>query len=205
MGLYFHRYPKFFDWMYPNRLWRKKEKAIYLTFDDGPIPEITPWIVTVLNKYDIRATFFCVGENIIKYPSIKDELIASGHQLANHTFNHDHARNTDWNRYWESILKCEKQLGDHSKKLFRPPHGRLPKTYANKIMGQFKIVMWTVLSGDFDTNITKEKVLNRTIESTTSGSIVVFHDNIKCQEKMKWVLPRYIEAMLLEGYKFETL
>ncbi len=208
MGLYFHRYPKIFDWIYPNRIWRKmeSEKVIYLTFDDGPESEITEWILDLLTQYSIKATFFCVGENLSRFQELKEKMIDSGHQLANHTYNHNNARKTDWETYSKSIEACESQIGTtHSKKLFRPPYGRLPKSFGEEIAKQYEVIMWTVLSGDFDSKITKEKVLEKTIQSSKPGSIVVFHDNIKCLERNKWVLPQYIEAMLEQGYKFELL
>ena len=208
MGLYFHRYPKFFDLFYPNRVWRKKDsdKVIYLTFDDGPEPSITQWVLGLLDKHNIKATFFCVGENLSRFPEIKNKIIDSGHQLANHTHNHNNGRKTDWETYWESINDCESQIGAaHSKKLFRPPYGKLSKTFGAKIAKEYHIIMWTVLSGDFDNSLTKEKILRNTVRSSKPGSIVVFHDNIKCLEKNKWVLPKYIEAMLEQGYKFKLL
>jgi len=208
MVFYLHRYPKFFDRLYPNRVWRKKEKekVIYLTFDDGPEPQITNWIIDLLGQYDIKATFFCVGENLSRYPEVKSKMLDAGHQLANHTHNHNNGRKTDWDTYRKSIQSCESQIGEiHSKKLFRPPYGKLSKAFGKRIAQEYEIIMWTVLSGDFDSKLTQEGVLKNTIRSTKSGSIVVFHDNIKCLEKNQWVLPRYLESMLEQGYKFELL
>ena len=205
MGFYFHRYPTFFDWFYPNRIWRKEPNKIYLTFDDGPVPEVTEWVLDLLAQYQIRATFFCVGENLLKYPEIKKRMVNEGHQLANHTFNHNNGRKADWETYWRSIQDCEKQIGESSAKIFRPPYGKLSNSFAKKITKEFQIIMWTVLSGDFDLNLSKEKCLRKVVKASEKGGIVVFHDNEKCFKKDQWVLPKYIEEMQKKGLSFELL
>lgn len=205
MGLYLHRYPKIADWLYPNRTWRKKPNTLYLTFDDGPIPEVTEWVIKLLSEYQIKATFFCVGENLVRHPELKEHLISEGHQLANHTFNHNNGSETDWDTYWESIQRCEEQIGEPTTKLFRPPYGKLPKSFARKISKEFEIIMWTVLSGDFDKALSKEKCLNKALRASEKGGIVVFHDHEKCFEKNQWVLPRYLDEMQKKGYSFELL
>lgn len=206
MGFYLHRYSKIFDIIYPKRTWRKStDNTIYLTFDDGPINEITPWILDVLKKEEIKATFFCVGENLRRFPDLKNRLIQEGHVIGNHTNSHENASKVGSDTFLESVLQCENEIGLASKKLFRPPHGRLSKSLEKVLGKKYKIVMWSTLSGDFDSNLDKESCLIKTQKATKSGSIIVFHDNIRCVEKIKWVLPRYLISMKAKGYKFGLL
>lgn len=182
---------------------RTSEKNIYLTFDDGPIPEITPWVIQLLEQYRAKATFFCVGENVKKYPSIFNALILAGHTIGNHSYNHLSGWKYLSKNYLENIAKCNKQLDSG---LFRPPYGKITPTQILRLRyRKFTIVLWSVLSGDFDQQITPEKCLQNVIENTRKGSIVVFHDNIKAKENLYFTLPKFLEYFANKGYTFKAL
>lgn len=197
----------------PSLLWNmpRNTNSIYLSFDDGPHPEITPWALKVLNDYQAKATFFCVGENIIKFPKVFQQLISEGHSFGNHTHNHLKGWKTSTSIYIENTLKAEAVISNYSgntnhQKLFRPPYGKI-KPFQIKRLKQleYKIVMWDALSADFDTNITAEECYNNVIENTKAGSIIVFHDSEKASEKMKSVLPRVLEYYIKKGFTFKGL
>jgi peptidoglycan-N-acetylglucosamine deacetylase len=200
--------------IYPDFIWRmpSEEKAIYLTFDDGPIPEITEFVLEELAKYKAKATFFCIGGNIEKHPDIFQQVVNQGHTIGNHTFNHLRGWNTEDEVYIENFKKCEDiikeqlrtQNSEH-RTLFRPPYGRIKRNQYQEILKSHEIVMWDVLSGDYDQSLTKERVLNKSIKHTDSGSIVLFHDSIKASKNMMSALPRYLEHFLEKGYSFKTL
>lgn len=190
--------------------WRKEteNKIIYLTFDDGPIPEVTEWVLDELQKVNAKATFFCVGENIFKYADIYQKVKKAQHKTANHTYNHLKGWETSLDDYLKNVDKCEEQLtfSLNENKLFRPPHGRLTSSQANKIREKgYEIIMWEVLSADFSPKVSKEKCLHKSIKHTKKGSIIVFHDSVKTIEKLKYVLPRYLKHFSQLGYSFETL
>ena len=200
--------------MYPDFRWRVKtnEKAIYLTFDDGPIPNITEFVLEELSKYQAKATFFCIGENIQKYPNILQTLINQGHTVANHTFNHLKGWNTEDDIYLENFRKCEKIIGSklipNSYNLipkFRPPYGRIKKSQASEILKTHEIIMWDVLSGDYDQSTSKETVLKKSIQYSEAGSIVLFHDSIKASKNMMYALPRFLEYYSEQEFTFEKL
>lgn len=202
--MYFIHAPFFLRWYYPNVIWNKsrQDKKLYLTFDDGPIPEITPWILDTLNQYHVKATFFCVGENIKKHPDIFDRLIREGHQVGNHTFNHLKGWNHSDEEYLENVQQCHELTASP---LFRPPYARAKKSQLKKLESDFQIIYWDVLSGDFDTRITAEKCFQNVINYTKNGSIIVFHDNIKAIPRVKFALPKVLEYFLAKGYTFHTL
>jgi peptidoglycan-N-acetylglucosamine deacetylase len=198
--------------IYPDFLWRVKtdEKVIYLTFDDGPIPDITEFVLEELNKYKAKATFFCIGGNIEKHPSIFQQVVNQGNTIGNHTFNHLKGWNTEDEEYIENFKKCEKfinsQLTTHNSQLkFRPPYGRIKKSQAAEIMKTHEIIMWDVLSGDYDQSISKEIVLKKTLKYSEQGSIVLFHDSIKASKNMKYALPRFLEHFSEKEYTFKSL
>lgn len=202
--MYTVRPPFFLKLFYPELIWRKsnKEKILHLTFDDGPIPEITPFILDTLKEFDVKGTFFCVGENITKHPEIFKRCLDEGHKVGNHTFNHLNGFKTPNEDYLANIQRCQKLLpGD----LFRPPYGRIKPRQVKQLSGSHQIIMWDVLSGDFDVHITGEKCLNNVIRYSRNGSIVVFHDNIKAIPRVKYALPRTIEYFLEQGYRFDVL
>lgn len=180
----------------------KESKSIYLTFDDGPIPEVTPKILDILDSFGIKATFFCVGENIYKHPDIFKMIVAKGHTTGNHTFNHLNGWKTDSNKYFENICKCNHY---HKSNLLRPPYGRIKPSQVLKLKKTHKIIMWSVLSGDFDPKTSPEKCLENVLRYTKTGSIVVFHDSIKAEEKVLYALPLFIKHFLDRGYTFKTL
>ena len=198
------RPPQLLRSYYKDSIWRmdKNEPTIYLTFDDGPIPELTPWILDILKEYSINATFFCVGENIIKYPELFDRIIDEGHQIGNHTFNHLKGWKFSKKIYIENIEKCEilTKTG-----LFRPPYGRIKKSQYKSIVKEYKVVFWDVLNYDYDKLTSPKKCLDNSIRYTRNGTIIVFHDNIKAQKNLKYALPVYIEHFLKLNYKFATI
>lgn len=192
------------NYIYPKAIWRKeKEKNnIYLTFDDGPIPEITPWILDCLKEYQVKATFFCVGENIKKHPEIFDRIFAEGHAVGNHTYNHLRGWDSEDQIYFQNIEKCEKLTNS---RLFRPPYGRAKKSQMKVLAQDYKIIMWDVLTGDYDPKINPEQCYKNCVNYTRNGSIIVFHDNIKAINNVKYALPKSIEQLLRKGYRFKTL
>lgn len=192
------------NYIYPKAIWRKeKEKNnIYLTFDDGPIPEITHWILDCLKEYQVKATFFCVGENIKKHPEIFNRILAEGHAVGNHTYNHLRGWDSEDQIYFQNIEKCEKLTNS---RLFRPPYGRAKKSQMKVLAQDYKIIMWDVLTGDYDPKISPEQCYKNCVNYTRNGSIIVFHDNIKAINNVKYALPKSIEQLLRKGYRFKTL
>jgi peptidoglycan-N-acetylglucosamine deacetylase len=207
---YFHRTPAFIKMLYPNLIWKGREdkKVIFLSFDDGPVPCVTPLVLDILEKAGIKASFFCVGDNIRKYPEIFDQVINAGHSVGNHTYSHLNGWKTDVNHYVQDTQKTTDQILKHLpdwKPLFRPPYGRISRAQIYALTPQYPIVMWDVLSGDFDPNLSKENCLNNSIKATREGSIVVFHDSPKAMDKLEFALPAYISHFLKKGYKFQKL
>ena len=198
------RPPQLLRSFYKGSLWRmdKTQPIIYLTFDDGPIPELTPWVLDVLNQYQVKATFFCVGENISKNPELFDRLLKEGHQVGNHTYNHIKGWKVNNASYLDNIEKCQDLTKTN---LFRPPYGRVKKSQFKLLLKDYRVVFWDVLSYDYDSLITPKKCLGNSIKYTRNGSIIVFHDNIKAQKNLKFALPHYIEHFLKLNYKFATL
>jgi len=184
--------------------WRfkTKEKVVYLTFDDGPIPEITPWVLELLEKYNIKATFFCVGDNVRKYPEIYQQVIDKGHVVGNHTFHHLQGLKTTSRAYLKDVKMASTLI---KSKLFRPPHGhmRLPQFWFVK--RQFKVIMWDVVTRDYSRLMTSEQVFENVKNHTRNGSIIVFHDSIKAGDRMKEALPKSIEWLLEQGYTFKLI
>ena len=212
MRSYLVKTPRLVQKFFYNYSWRIKtnEKEIYLTFDDGPVPDFTPWVLKTLKQYQAKATFFCVGENIKKHPLIYEQIKAAGHSIGNHTFNHLVGWNTPTNKYVKNILKAESYLQDASdkkgNKLFRPPHGRIRPLQAKILRKKgYKIVMWDVLSGDFDQSLSKKSCLEYTIKHINNGSIVVFHDSDKSFKNLDYVLPKVLDHFTERGYKFRAL
>ena len=209
--MYLVKTPFWLRWIYPSLIWRKKqsEKVLYLTFDDGPIPVVTPFVLETLKKFQAKATFFCIGDNVQKHPEIYRQLITEGHSVGNHTYNHLKGWATDDKRYLENVNKCGELV--HSN-LFRPPYGRGKKTQYKRLSKglppvnhPYTIVMWDVLSGDFDQNISGEKCLSNVLSNSTNGSIVVFHDSLKAFDRLQYALPRALEFWHEKGYAFKQL
>ena len=186
-----------------NRLWgfSNSIKKVYLTFDDGPHPDITPWVLDFLSNENIKATFFCVGDNVRKYPKIYARILKDGHAVGNHTMYHDNALSTVKKEYFESINKASNYIDST---LFRPPYGRLPITWENELIKKYKIVMWSWLSYDFDMNQPISKILKKA-KKINSGDILVLHDNPKITERQKQLLPELIRFLKEKKITFEVL
>jgi peptidoglycan/xylan/chitin deacetylase (PgdA/CDA1 family) len=178
------------------------KKVVYLTFDDGPIPEVTPWVLDLLMEHNIKATFFAVGENVFRYPEIFEQIVEDGHAVGNHTYHHLQGLKSDNKTYYKDIVHANKMIGSN---LFRPPHGWLKRAQYRYLSGKYKIIMWDVISCDYNRNITKEEVLNNVLEFAREGSIITFHDSLKAEGHLKWALPRAIEALKAEGFEFDKI
>lgn len=209
MSSLFTYIPPWFERLFKNYTWsvRTNTKEVFLTFDDGPTPEITEWVLEQLKNYNAKATFFCIGKNIAAHTDIFHKIIKDGHRIGNHTFDHLNGWDTPTKEYIKSIEKTEVELGvDGQKKLFRPPYGRIKKRQADLLIkDQFKIVMWNILSGDFDQSIAGEKCYLNTIKHLKKGAIIVFHDSKKASKNLKHVLPKVLETLKKEGYQCNTL
>jgi len=221
-----------FYWIKTNRLIKRifsnyvwdvpnLENKIYLTFDDGPTPEITEWVLKELQKHNAKATFFCIGNNIEKYPDIFEKVIADGHSIGNHTNNHLNGWKTSTEEFiknssqWPvvssqndnaSTIRYRSGLNTEHCKLFRPPYGKIKPSQSKKLrqLG-FKIIMWDVLSADFDTRISKETCLKNVINNVTTGSIIVFHDSVKAFPNLEYTLPKALKYWAAKGFLFEKL
>ena len=196
--------PWFYRVLFPGVTWRipTTPKSVYLTFDDGPIPEVTPWVLDTLDKYGVKATFFCVGDNVRKYPKTYQMILARGHQVGNHTFNHIQGL-----RFWTKNYRAniEKAATYIQSNLFRPPHGhmRFPQVIALRKL--YRIIMWDVVTRDYNPNMTPDEVFNVVKKYTRNGSIIVFHDSLKAEKNMREAMPHSIEWLLEQGYEFKTL
>ena len=202
--MYLVKTPRFIQNLFPNFLWRmpQKEQVIYLTFDDGPIPEVTPWVLEQLAAYDAKATFFVVGDNVRKHPDVFENVLAAGHTVGNHTFNHLNGWGTENIPYFHNVRRCAHLV---KSELFRPPYGKLRPKQAQFLQRHYNIVMWDVLSGDFDAHISKENCLNNVLKNTKAGSIVVFHDSLKAEEKLRYVLPKTLAYFAERGFAFAAI
>ncbi|MBX2951717.1 MAG: polysaccharide deacetylase family protein [Leadbetterella sp.] len=195
---------RIFELIYPRFLWRMPatEKCIYLTFDDGPIPEVTPWVLEQLKKYDAAATFFCVGDNIRKHPETFQQVLSAGHSIGNHTYHHLNGWKTPVEDYLQNVAQFEEL---HATRLFRPPYGRIKKEQAQQILTHHRVIMWSVLTRDYSPALSPEKCLKNAIKNTQNGSIVLFHDSLKARENLEYVLPRYLRYFSRMGYRFEKI
>lgn len=194
--------------IFPNYIWDipNNENKVFLTFDDGPTPEITEWVLAQLQLYNAKATFFCIGKNIEKYPEIFKKTIEHGHAVGNHTFNHLKGWNTKTEEYLDNVEKCSVLAFQYLEKkphqpLFRPPYGKIKPSQSKALrkLG-YKIIMWDVLSRDYDQSITSEQCLNNVLRNVTSGSVIIFHDSIKAQQNMKYVLPLTLAFLKEKGF-----
>jgi peptidoglycan-N-acetylglucosamine deacetylase len=212
MKLYLTKTPRIIQKIYKNYTWRfsRSKKEIFLTFDDGPTPEITDWVLDTLKEYNAKATFFCIGKNIKEHPDIYTKITLEKHAIGNHTQNHLNGFEHTVNGYLENVLEVEKTLKLLNAEplklnLFRPPYGRMKRKQAQKIRSLgYKIIMWDVLSADFDT-ISKEKCLKNVLKSTKNGSIIVFHDSVKAAEKLHYALPKILAHFSQKGYQFKAI
>jgi len=205
MKLYLVKTPKILEKLYSRCLWRfsTSKKEIYLTFDDGPTPKVTQFVLEQLQKHNAKATFFCIGKNVVNHPEILQQIINDGHSIGNHTHNHLNGWKNHNKKYLENISDASKVIPS---KLFRPPYGKIKfsQTKQLKKLG-YTIVMWDVLSADFDTSITNKQCLQNVLDNTEKGSIVVFHDSIKAEEKLRYTLPKTLKYFGDLGYSFKAL
>ena len=198
------RPPFLYRVFFPGANWRfnTKEKVVYITFDDGPIPEITPWVLDLLDKYQIKAMFFCVADNVRKYPEIYQMIQERGHKVGNHTYRHLQGWLTRTKTYMQDVSEAEKWIDTQ---YFRPPHGHLRIPQFFRLRKKFKVIMWDVVTRDYSRLQSAEMVLYNVKKYTRKGSIIVFHDSLKAEVKMKYVLPKAIEWLLEQGYRFEEI
>ena len=189
--------------LYPYGVFRTG-KAVYLTFDDGPIPEVTPKVLAILAQYKVKATFFMVGENVDKHPEVYEQVVKAGHRIGNHTYNHIKGWHCTTATYLGNVEQCQERIGDAN--LFRPPYGKA--TWLQRrmlhLMG-YKLIYWDILTRDYDKNVTPEQMLRLIQRETREGSIINFHDSLKSNERMLEVLPKAIEWLQKEGYELATL
>ncbi len=193
-------------WIYPGLTWQMPagEKKLYLSFDDGPHPSVTPFVLDELKKYDAKASFFCTGKNVENHPGIYKRILTEGHATGNHTYQHVNGWNTADAAYFQDVNKAAQFIDSV---LFRPPYGRITRFQASQLQErlQYKIIMWTVLSADFDTAISGEKCLANVVKNVKDGSIIVFHDSEKARDRMQFALPRVLEKLSAEGYTFHKI
>lgn len=221
--MYLVKSPLLLKWFYSTLTWNKSrsEKIVYLTFDDGPIPNVTDYVLNTLKSFEAKATFFCIGDNIIKHPEVFERVVKAGHSIGNHTFNHLRGWDTDDQTYLKNFQKCQQLTQTH---LFRPPYGRIKRSQIRKLKAEslklkatnqtlqlttnnppLNIIMWDVLSGDFDPNLSSEKCYQNVIKNTQNGSIIVFHDSLKAFERLEHALPKVLKYLTKKGYQFGTL
>jgi len=229
---YLVKTPKLLKLLFKKRLWAfsSKQKIMYLTFDDGPIPEVTPWVLEQLKKHQAKATFFCIGKNIEENPAVFDRIYMEGHTIGNHTQNHLNANLTSSESYLDNVLKAQEAINERIKNLeqsedkreissiknqnlpllntflFRPPYGKLSSIKAKALQKRgFQIVMWDLLSADFDLFISKEKCLANVLKNAKKGSIVIFHDSKKAESNLRYALPKVLTHYSKMGYVFKAI
>ncbi len=197
--------PLIYRLLFPEAIWRlkrKNRKLIYLTFDDGPVPEVTPWVLDVLDKYDVKATFFMVGDNVKKNPELFEEIKRRGHSYGNHTMNHLQGLKVTLKRYMRNITEANEFIDST---LFRPPHGLMRWSQARAIKDHYNIVMYDLVTHDYSKKLNGEQVFANVKRYTRNGSIIVFHDSLKAEKNLRYALPRAIEWLKEQGYEFLTL
>lgn len=190
-------------WLYPRATWRmdKRERTVYLTFDDGPVPEATPFILSVLRKHGIKATFFMVGDNVRKHPELYQQVVSEGHRIGNHTFNHMGGFRHTSKTYYANAEKANELL--HTD-LFRPPHGWMRYDQYFWLARKYRIVMWDLVTRDYSKWMTPEDVLANVKRYSRNGSIITFHDSLKSIERLRYALPRAIQWLSDQGYSFKV-
>ena len=198
------RPPAVFRQVYPGAIWRmpRTSKKIYLTFDDGPVPGVTTAALSVLKEHNVKATFFCVGENVQRHPEVFSQVLEDGHAVGNHTMHHFDGWKHSWYDYMRDVKECAQTF---QSKLFRPPYGHMRRSQFHTLQRRCKVVMWDVLTCDYDNTYAKEHCLELALQYSRSGSIVVFHDSEKAQERMLYALPRYIAEMKSRGFSFDSI
>ena len=200
------RPPLLYRLLFPEGIWRIKRgggrRVVYLTFDDGPVPEVTPWVLDTLDRYGIKATFFLVGDNVARNPGLFEEIKRRGHSWGNHTMHHLQGRLVSTYRYMHDISEANSLIGSP---LFRPPHGLIRWKQARAIKDHYNIILYDLVTRDYSRKLTPERVFNNVRRYARTGSIIVFHDSLKAETNMKAALPRAIEYLLARGYEFEAI
>lgn len=200
--------PKLYRRLFPGAVWRipslphEDQPSVYLTFDDGPIPEVTPWVLETLAEYGVKATFFCVGENVWRFHPLFERILQEGHAVGNHTYHHLQGLPTPTRAYIRDTMRADQLI--HSP-LFRPPHGHLGRSQLKVLSSRYQLIMWDVVTRDYSKRVTPQQVLNTVKRFTRDGSIIVFHDSLKSEPNLRYALPKSIEYLLEEGYQFKRL
>jgi len=206
--------PSFIKKLFPNYVWDffsegkdSSKKVLYLTFDDGPVPGATEFVLKELDKYDAKATFFCIGKNVEKNTHIFDEVVTRGHAIGNHTQDHPEGWKTDTSAYIKNILTAEEKIKAHNEpKLFRPPYGRIKRKQGKRLRALgYKIIMWDVVAKDWLQTISEEECLSNIIDNASNRSIIVMHDSMKAHKNVQYILPKVLDHFSKEGYKFEKI
>jgi peptidoglycan/xylan/chitin deacetylase (PgdA/CDA1 family) len=198
-------------WLFPNHIWKMNtiDKKVYLTFDDGPTPEITHWVLEQLKIYNAKATFFCIGNNIQKHPEMFNKILSEKHAIGNHTFNHLNGWKTNTEKYIDNVIECQSEIKNQKSSIsnfFRPPFGKIKPSQSRKLRALgYKIIMWDVISYDFDQTLAKEKCLENVLKNIENGSIIVFHDSKKAWKNLEYVLPKMLQFLDENGYSCEKL
>lgn len=203
--MYLTKTPFWLKALYPNLIWNKSrdEKKVYLSFDDGPTPEITEWVLEELKKYEAKASFFLIGKNVKAFPEISKRILQEGHSIGNHTQQHMNGWKNSCEDYMKEVDQCAELLDS---KLFRPPYGRIKKSQIKALRAQsYNIIMWDVLSGDFDINLEAEDCFKTVVKGVRNGSIIVFHDSQKAWPRLKGCLAKVLDHLKNEGYSMEAL
>jgi len=205
-----HHVPSLVQKVFPDYTWHRSRTSqkIYITFDDGPVPGITDKVLDILNSYNYKATFFMVGDNVQKHPTLANEVIAAGHIIGNHTYHHIKGNNSSTTAYYADFQKCQEVLEEKlafTAKMFRPPYGRISSEQAKEIGKTHEVVMWDVLSGDYDLNLSADRILKKTVKHTQNGSIIVFHDQQKTSNRLPALLSDFLKYITDQGYLPVTL
>ena len=196
--------PFFYRMLFPETIWRipGDKKTVYLTFDDGPIPQVTPWVLDVLDYYEVKATFFCVGDNVARNPNLVQVIRDRGHQVGNHTMNHVKGMSMSPEKYVRNVMNAHDLI---QSRLFRPPHGHMLPGQAKLLKKDFSIIMWDVVTRDYSNKLSGEQVFGNVKRYARNGSIIVFHDSIKAERNLHYALPRTINWLRENGFLFKTL
>ncbi len=205
--VYLVKMPRWIKKVYPKQIWDipVEKDELFLSFDDGPHPEHTAFVLDELKKFNAKATFFCIGKNVLSYPEIYRRIIEEGHAVGNHSFNHLNGWKTNDALYLENIEMAKQYIDSN---LFRPPYGKITRFQVNQLLQKryaYSVIMWTVLSGDFDVSVSPQQCLENVLLNTKRGSIVVFHDSEKAQERLRFALPEVLKYFTEKGFRFNKI
>lgn len=207
MKVYLPKMPKFVTWMYPKRIWAfsRTEPYVFLTFDDGPIPEVTPWVLEELKKFNAKASFFCIGDNVRKHPEIFEKVRSQGHAIGNHTYNHLKGSQTSAKAYMDNVKEFE-EVCPVQTHLFRPPYGKITNSQAQSIrqLG-YTIVMWDIVAYDWEKTISPERCLANVTRHIQPGSVIVFHDSLKAERNLRYALPKVLKLIEENGWESRAI